>query len=66
MMTAVAIMIYTLCLVVQLVDWKAFVELLMILLKMIDDQMDELFQQLLEDGYTVEQAADLAYNEING
>ena len=38
----------------------------MILLKMIDDQMDELFQQLLEDGYTVEQAADLAYNEING
>jgi hypothetical protein len=33
---------------------------------MIDDQMDELFQQLLEEGYTVEQAADLAYNEING
>ena len=33
---------------------------------MIDDQMDELFQQLLEDGYTVEQAADLAYNEIFG
>ena len=33
---------------------------------MIDDKMDELFQQLLEDGYTVEQAADLAYNEING
>jgi len=32
---------------------------------MIDDQMDELFQQLLEDGYTVEQAADMAYNEIN-
>jgi len=32
----------------------------------IDDQMEELFQQLLEDGYTVEQAADLAYNEING
>jgi len=31
-----------------------------------DDKMDELFQQLLEDGYTVEQAADLAYNEING
>ena len=31
-----------------------------------DDQMDKLFQQLLEDGYTVEQAADLAYNEING
>ena len=25
-----------------------------------------LFQQLLEDGFTVEQAADLAYNEING
>ena len=33
---------------------------------MIDDKMDELFQQLLEDGYTVEQVADLAYNEING
>ena len=33
---------------------------------MIDDQMDELFQQLLEDGFTVEQAADLAYNEIYG
>ena len=31
-----------------------------------DDKMDELFQQLLEDGYTVEQAADLAYNEITG
>jgi len=31
-----------------------------------DNQMDELFQQLMEDGYTVEQAADLAYNEING
>ncbi len=31
-----------------------------------DDKMDELFQQLLDDGYTVEQAADLAYNEING
>ena len=30
-----------------------------------DDQMDELFQQLLKDGYTVEQAADMAYNEIN-
>ena len=27
---------------------------------MIDDQMDELFQQLLDDGYPVEQAADLA------
>ena len=65
-MTEVAIMIYTLCLVAQSVVWKVFVELLMILLKMIDDQMDELFQQLLEDGYTVEQAADLAYNEING
>jgi hypothetical protein len=33
---------------------------------MIDDQIAELFQQLLEDGFTVEQAADLAYNEING
>ena len=33
---------------------------------MIDDQMEELFQQLLEEGYTVEQAADLAYNEIYG
>jgi len=33
---------------------------------MIDDQIDRLFQQLLDDGYTVEQAADLAYNEING
>ena len=31
-----------------------------------EDQMDELFQQLQEDGYTVEQATDLAYNEING
>ena len=31
-----------------------------------DDKIDELFQQLLDDGYTVEQAADLAYNEING
>ena len=31
-----------------------------------DDKMDELFQQLLEDGFTVEQAADLAYNEIFG
>jgi hypothetical protein len=30
-----------------------------------DDQMDKLFQQLLEDDFTVEQAADLAYNEIN-
>ena len=30
-----------------------------------DDQIEELFQQLLEDGFTVEQAADLAYNEIN-
>ena len=56
----------TLCLDVQLVVWKVFVEPLVISLKMIDDQMDELFQQLLEDGYTVEQAADLAYNEING
>ena len=25
-----------------------------------EDQMEELFQQLLEDGFTVEQAADLA------
>ena len=65
-MTEVAIMIYTLCLDVQLVVGKVFVEPLVISLKMIDDQMDELFQQLLEDGYTVEQAADLAYNEING
>ena len=31
-----------------------------------DDKIEPLFQQLLEDGYTVEQAADLAYNEING
>ena len=31
-----------------------------------EDKMAELFQQLLDDGYTVEQAADLAYNEING
>ena len=31
-----------------------------------DDQIDELFQQLLDVGYTVEQAADMAYNEING
>ena len=30
-----------------------------------EDQMDELFQQLLDDGYTVEQAADMAYNEFN-
>ena len=28
--------------------------------------MAELFQQLLDDGYTVEQAADMAYLEING
>ena len=28
-------------------------------------QMDELFQQLLDDGYTVEQAADMAYLEFN-
>ena len=32
---------------------------------MIDDQMDELFQQLLDDGYPVEQAADMAYLEFN-
>ena len=31
-----------------------------------ENQMDELFQQLLGDGYTVEQAADMAYNEIFG
>ena len=30
-----------------------------------DDQIDELFQQLLGDGYTVEQAADMAYLEFN-
>ena len=30
-----------------------------------EDQMDELFQQLLDDGYTVEQAADMAYSEFN-
>jgi len=30
-----------------------------------DDRVEELFQQLLEDGYTVEQAADLAYIEFN-
>ena len=30
-----------------------------------EDQMDELFQQLLDDGYTVEQAADMAYLEYN-
>jgi hypothetical protein len=30
-----------------------------------DDKVDALFQQLLEDGYTVEQAADLAYIEFN-
>jgi len=27
--------------------------------------MAELFQQLLDDGYTVEQAADMAYLEFN-
>jgi hypothetical protein len=27
--------------------------------------MDELFQQLLDDGYPVEQAADMAYIEFN-
>ena len=31
-----------------------------------DDRVEKLFQQLLEDGYTVEQAADMAYLEING
>ena len=30
-----------------------------------EDQMDELFKQLLDDGYTVEQAADMAYLEFN-
>ena len=30
-----------------------------------EDQMNELFQQLLDDGYTVEQAADMAYLEFN-
>ena len=30
-----------------------------------EDQMDKLFQQLLDDGYTVEQAADMAYFEFN-
>jgi len=30
-----------------------------------DDRVEELFQQLLEDGYTVEQAADMAYIEFN-
>jgi len=30
-----------------------------------DDRVEELFQQLLEEGYTVEQAADLAYIEFN-
>ena len=32
---------------------------------MIDDQIDELFQQLLDDGFTVDQAADMAYLEFN-
>ena len=31
-----------------------------------EDKMAELFQQLLDDGYTVEQAADMAYLEFNG
>ena len=30
-----------------------------------EDEMEELFQQLLDDGYTVEQAADMAYLEFN-
>ena len=30
-----------------------------------EDQMDELFQQLLNEGYTVKQAADMAYLEFN-
>ena len=33
---------------------------------MIEKQINERFQQLLEDGYPVKKAADLAYNEING
>ena len=46
---------------------ERFLNLLSILMmNNIDDQMEELFQQLLEDGFTVEQAADLAYNEIFG
>ena len=30
-----------------------------------EDKMEKLFQQLLDDGYTVEQAADMAYLEFN-
>ena len=30
-----------------------------------DDRVEGLFQQLLDDGYTVEQAADMAYLEFN-
>ena len=30
-----------------------------------EDKMAELFQQLLDDGYTVEKAADMAYLEFN-
>ena len=30
-----------------------------------EDKMEKLFQQLLDDGYTVEQAADMAYIEFN-
>jgi hypothetical protein len=30
-----------------------------------EDKIEELFQQLLDDGYTVEQAADMAYLEFN-
>ena len=30
-----------------------------------EEEMYELFQQLLDDGYTVEQAADMAYLEFN-
>ena len=30
-----------------------------------EDKIEELFQQLLDDGYTVDQAADMAYLEFN-
>lgn len=30
-----------------------------------DDKINELFEQLLEEGYTLEQAADLACSELN-
>ena len=32
---------------------------------MIENQINERFQQLLKDGYPVEQAADMAYLEFN-